>query len=124
MQRLWSEDELGEHWTLGAEDLALLSGLPDAGKLGLANHMAAAAAFGLGYSWLRERLPALPAWGLGTLYGAGLYGINIADIAPLIGLTEGEQNAPAPVRAERLGLHILYGVLTACVADGLANGRL
>ena len=36
MQRLWSADELGERWTLGTEDLALLAGLPDAGKLGLA----------------------------------------------------------------------------------------
>jgi len=89
-----------------------------------ANHMAAAAAFGIGYAWLRERLPALPAWGLGALYGAGLYVINIAGIAPLIGLTEGERNAPAPVRAERLGLHVLYGVLTAVVADELANERL
>ena len=29
-------EEVGEHWTLGAEDLAWLSRLPDAGKLGLA----------------------------------------------------------------------------------------
>ena len=36
MQSLWSTEEVGEHWTLGAEDLAWLSGLPDAGKLGLA----------------------------------------------------------------------------------------
>lgn len=36
MQRLWSADELGERWTLGAEDLELHSGLPDAGKFGLA----------------------------------------------------------------------------------------
>jgi len=36
MQRLWSIEELEERWTLGAEDLAWLSGLPDAGKLGLA----------------------------------------------------------------------------------------
>jgi len=34
--RLWSIEELEERWTLGAEDLAWLSGLPDAGKLGLA----------------------------------------------------------------------------------------
>ncbi len=40
MQRLWSVEELGERWTLGAEDLALLSGLPDAGKLGLAAQLA------------------------------------------------------------------------------------
>ncbi|MBV8576748.1 MAG: DUF4158 domain-containing protein, partial [Acetobacteraceae bacterium] len=40
MQRLWSAEELGEHWALGADDLALLSGLPDAGKLGLAAQLA------------------------------------------------------------------------------------
>ena len=36
MQSLWLTEEVGEHWILGAEDLAWLSGLPDAGKLGLA----------------------------------------------------------------------------------------
>jgi hypothetical protein len=36
MQRLWSADELGERWALLPEDLALLAGLPDTGKLGLA----------------------------------------------------------------------------------------
>jgi hypothetical protein len=36
MQRLWSTEEIGERWTLEAEDLAWLSGLPDAGKLWLA----------------------------------------------------------------------------------------
>jgi len=40
MQRLWSADELGERWTLGAEDLALLADLPDAGKLGMAAQLA------------------------------------------------------------------------------------
>lgn len=28
MQRLWSGEELGEHWTLRADDLALLAALP------------------------------------------------------------------------------------------------
>ena len=36
MQRLWSADELDERWTLLREDLALLAGLPDTSKLGLA----------------------------------------------------------------------------------------
>ena len=40
MQRLWSAEELGERWTLGAEDLALASSLPDAGKLGIAAQLA------------------------------------------------------------------------------------
>ena len=40
MQRLWSAGELGEHWTLLPEDLALLTDLPDTGKLGLAAQLA------------------------------------------------------------------------------------
>ena len=40
MQRLWSAEELGERWTLGVEDLALLVGLPDTRKLGLAAQLA------------------------------------------------------------------------------------
>jgi len=40
MQRLWSADELGEHWSLRPEDMALLTGMVDAGKLGLAAQLA------------------------------------------------------------------------------------
>src|SRR5689334_522700 len=40
MQRLWSTDELGERWSLEPEDLALLAGLPDSGRLGLAAQLA------------------------------------------------------------------------------------
>jgi hypothetical protein len=84
-----------------------------------ANHMAAAAGFGLGYGALRPNLPGVPTVVLGLLYGAGLYVVNIAGVAPLLGITQGEQNAPASLRAERLGLHLLYGVVTALVADDL-----
>lgn len=40
MQRLWSVDELGECWSLLPEDLALLAGRVDAGKLGFAVQLA------------------------------------------------------------------------------------
>lgn len=40
MQRLWSGAELGEHWTLGPDDLALLAALPAGGRLGLAAQLA------------------------------------------------------------------------------------
>ena len=115
--------ENAEDWLDRAADTRAQIGEGGTRTMEQANHMAAAAAFGFGYSFVRERVPAVPAWVLGTLFGVGLYVINIAGIAPLIGLTEGEQNAPAPVRAERLGLHVLYGVLTAIVADELANER-
>ncbi len=40
MQRLWSADDLGERWSLLPEDLALLAGRVDAGKLGFAVQLA------------------------------------------------------------------------------------
>ena len=40
MQRVWSADELGERWSLLPEDLVLLAGRVDAGKLGFAVQLA------------------------------------------------------------------------------------
>jgi hypothetical protein len=40
MQRTWSADELSERWSLLPEDLALLAGRIDAGKLGFAVQLA------------------------------------------------------------------------------------
>jgi TnpA family transposase len=40
MQRLWSSEELAECWSLGSEELVLLPGKPDAGKLGFAVQLA------------------------------------------------------------------------------------
>jgi len=81
------------------------------------NHLLASAGFGLAYSILRNRFPHTSGIALGAAYGAALYVINIAGIAPLLGMTEGEYNASSAVRKERLGLHLLYGALTGLVAD-------
>jgi hypothetical protein len=89
-----------------------------------ANHLAAAGAFGFFHSILRRRALSLPAWALGALYGAGLYVVNIVGIAPLIGLTEGERDAPPSVRVERLAVHVLYGVVTALVMEMLTDSQL
>jgi hypothetical protein len=40
MQQVWSADELGERWSLLAEDLTLLAGRVDVGKLGFAVQLA------------------------------------------------------------------------------------
>ncbi|HEY1431289.1 MAG TPA: DUF4158 domain-containing protein [Stellaceae bacterium] len=40
MQRLWSSEELAEGWSLRSEELALLPGKADAGKLGFAVQLA------------------------------------------------------------------------------------
>lgn len=47
--------------------------------------------------------------------------MNIAEIAPVLGITEGEQNVGGRVRTERLGLHVLYGFVTALVTEALSR---
>jgi hypothetical protein len=115
--------EDAEDWLDRVVDARRVLGQGGTTALEQANHMAASVAFGLGYSLLSERLSGLPAPMLGTLYGAGLYAMNIVGIAPLLGMTEGERNAPGPLRAERLSLHLLYGMLTALIAERLSERR-
>jgi hypothetical protein len=118
------------HKTLSDDAVDWLDRLADtrrrvgsAGTIALeqSNHMMASGAFGLGYGVLRDRLPRIPYPLLGLGYGAALYAVNIAGIAPLIGLTEGEHNASNPLRAERLGIHLLFGLVTAVAAEGLSQ---
>ncbi|TKD51697.1 hypothetical protein [Sphingomonas baiyangensis] len=87
------------------------------------NHLAASAAFGAAYAELRERAPAMSPIALGTLYGTGLYGVNIAGIAPLLGITEGEIEAGPRKASERWALHVLQAVVTAVVAERLTRER-
>lgn len=51
----------------------------------------------------------------------GLYAVNIAGIAPLLGITEGERQAGPAKATERLGLHLLQTVLTAVLAERFAR---
>lgn len=82
------------------------------------NHLAASAAFGAGYG---ASLPSLPDQPLknGAIFGAGLYTTAIGGIAPLLGITRGEHREEPAVIAERLGLHVLFGVVTAFATDAV-----
>lgn len=82
------------------------------------NHLAASAAFGAGYG---ASLPTLPDQPLrnGAIFGAGLYTTAIGGIAPLIGITRGEHKEPPAVIAQRLGLHVLFGVVTSYATDAI-----
>jgi hypothetical protein len=85
-----------------------------------ANHLGASAAFGYGYSQLRKAASDVPAPLLGAGHGTALYLVNIAGIAPLLGITEGERQAGPRKAAERWGLHLLQTVVTAVLADRLS----
>jgi hypothetical protein len=91
--------------------------------LEFANHLGASALFGYGYAQLRERVPAPPDWLLGGAWGAALYAVNSAGVAPVLGITDGERAAGPRKAAERLGLHLLQSVATATIAERVAVRR-
>lgn len=86
-----------------------------------ANHLGASAAFGGLYAKVREWAPDMPPAALGALFGTALYVVNIAGIAPLLGITEGEVEAGPRKASERWALHILQSVVTALVAEQLTD---
>jgi len=88
-----------------------------------ANHLAASAAFGAVYGATRPLTQSVPPVAAGALFGAGLYAVAIAGVAPSIGLTPDPDHESDAVRLQRLGLHVLFGVITALVADALAPVR-
>jgi hypothetical protein len=88
-----------------------------------ANHLAASAAFGWLFGVTRPATRLIPPVLAGGLFGAGLYAVAITKIAPLIGLTREAADEPQQVRLERLGIHILFGVITAVCTDALTDRK-
>jgi hypothetical protein len=86
-----------------------------------ANHLGASAAFGAAVPTLRDLAPSLSPVALGTLYGTALYAVNIAGIAPVLGITEGEFEAGPRKAGERWAIHVLQAVVTAVVAERLST---
>lgn len=88
-----------------------------------ANHLGASAAFGAFYAQVRQWAPNTPPAALGVAFGTALYVVNIAGIAPLLGITEGEVEAGPRKASERWALHVLQSVVTALVAERLTSER-
>ena len=87
----------------------------------LANHLGASVGFAAFYPPLRRALPGVPPVLLGALFGTGLYVVNIAGIAPVLGITEGEVAAGPRKAAERWSLHVLQTVVTALAIEAFAD---
>jgi hypothetical protein len=88
-----------------------------------ANHLAASAAFGAVYGATRPLTRSVPPVAAGALFGAGLYAVALAGAAPGIGLSDGEDYEPGAVALQRFRLHVVFGVISAVVADALAPIR-
>ena len=107
----WIDRQTGSRQIIGDTGTSLVE---------FANHLGASAAFGYGYSRLRNVAPGMPGPLLGAAYGTALYLVNIASIAPLLGITQGERRAGPRKAAERWAVHVLQTVVTAVLADRLA----
>jgi len=86
------------------------------------SHLAAAAAFGAVYGATRPITQAVPPFAAGALFGAGLYAVAITGVATRNGFTPDDEDDEA-IGLQGLGLHVLFGVITALVADALAPVR-
>jgi len=85
------------------------------------SRLAAASAFGAVYGATRPLTQSVPPVAAGALFGAGLYAVAIAGADPRVALTSDDDIETVALR--RLGLNVLFGVITALVADALASGR-
>ena len=79
-------------------------------------HLVLSALFGAGYGFLQANAT-LPSMALGPLYGLGLYGLNLVGIAPRLGITEEPWNEETMTVGRQMMMHLLYGMVTAVVAD-------
>jgi hypothetical protein len=52
-------------------------------------------------------------------YGTALYAVNIAVIAPILGITEGEREAGLRKAGERWMVHVIQTIATALIAEQL-----
>ena len=86
-----------------------------------ANHLGASAAFAAALPTIQRVAPALSPAAVGVLYGTALYAVNIAGIAPILGITEGEVQAGPRKPGERWAIHVLQAVVTVLIAERLTS---
>ena len=82
-------------------------------------HLALSASMGAFYPALRS-LPVLRGRGGSLLYGAAFYLLFWGVVGPRLRLTPTPRQEGAATVAQRVGLHALFGLVTALVADALA----
>jgi len=108
----WIDDVTGSRAVIGDSGTSAVE---------FVNHLGASAAFAAAIPVLRDLAPSLSPVALGTLYGTGLYAVNIGAIAPALGITEGEVKAGPRKAAERWAIHVLQAVVTAVIAERLTD---
>jgi hypothetical protein len=84
--------------------------------IGMAGHMLYSAAVGGGYGLLHaaRQPPAIPS---GPLYGLALYAVNLLGAGPALDITRGPWNEEPVTAGRRAMMHLVYGTVTALVAE-------
>ena len=79
-------------------------------------HLLFSAALGASYGLLSASLdlPAIPA---GPLYGLSIYAIMLGGVGPMLDVTAGPWNEEPMTAGRRMMMHLMYGTVTAVVAD-------
>ncbi|WP_294444040.1 hypothetical protein [uncultured Sphingomonas sp.] len=104
----WIDDQTGSREKIGDTGTSVVE---------FANHLGASVSFAALYPPLRQALPGVPSVVLGTLMGTAMYVVNIAGIAPILGITKGEVEAGPRKAAERWSVHVIQSVVAAMVID-------
>jgi len=110
----WIDDLAGSRKVIGDGGTSVVE---------FANHLGASTAFAVALPALRRVAPSLSAATIGVAYGTALYAVNIAGIAPVLGITEGEREAGPRKVGERWAIHVLQAVVTVLVAERLTTER-
>ena len=87
-------------------------------ELAIAEHIVLSAGLGAGYGLLRHWLkpPAIPG---GVVYGLVIYAMMLIGVGPTLGITRMPQDKPKSSVGSEIFVHLLYGTVTASVANRL-----
>ena len=85
-------------------------------------HLAVSGAFGALYATLlRPCLRGMSTFWRGAGLGTAMYFIDVVKLAPRLGITRGEYKEVPSVIAQRYGMHLLFGLVTAIAVDALSD---
>jgi uncharacterized membrane protein YagU involved in acid resistance len=87
-------------------------------ELAIAEHLVLSAGFGAGYGLIRHWLKP-PAILGGIVYGLVIYAMMLIGVGPTLGITRMPQDKPKSSVWSEIFVHLLYGTVTASVADRL-----
>jgi hypothetical protein len=85
-------------------------------RLAQAEHLLFSAALGAGYGALHGTLGLRPVPG-GPLFGLAVYTAVLGNVGPALGITEVPWHEPKATVGRQVMMHIIFGTMTAAVAE-------